>query len=540
MSVLPDELRTQGIYGSYEQFVRDFHPILRRMQERGVLIDLDKRETFRAKVQDVVDVIEETIQKQIPVELKIIHPKAGIQQWPEEIKIIRNQVLAEVNSTIPKKKDHIKKFSQLSATHQYQIIQRIHEEVSQEYRWKTFPLPNGGEELRPFKFLSFNPASPKQMMDYIRHKGYAVPKNLEGKETTGRKELERLAKKTGDIVLNSTLELRKNKKVVSTYINGWSVGSDSSVHTTFTFAPATWQLSSRAPNIQNVPKHGELAKEFRKCIVAKPGHVLVEADYKSFHMLTLGFCAGDERYMRLARLDGHSYLASHLLHIPEATSGKLDEMSDEEFLEYVKWFKSDKERKFVRDKKAKPTILGYGFGLQARKLYDMNVESFKNKAEAQGVITMLDGLFPLTAQYRDDIKKLAHEQGFLISPWGAIRRFNSVFVYDERYGWKSGDDAERAIAFNPANCAFGKVREAMIDLAKEELDEKYGMVNTVHDSLVFNCPKVYVEEALHKVREIMERPASVLVHAKVAPNGLSCAVEASVGEDWGNLEEVKL
>jgi hypothetical protein len=107
----------------------------------------------------------------------------------------------------------------------------------------------------------------------------------------------------------------------------------------------------------NCPKHGDLAKGFRECIVPSPGNLLIEADYKSAHALTLGFHAGDPDYMRLARLDCHSFVAAHLLKLPEAVSGKLIEYSDEDYLAWVHEFKTNKEYKFVRDKKAKPTIL---------------------------------------------------------------------------------------------------------------------------------------------------------------------------------------
>ncbi len=790
---LPNDMKQIGIWDSYTKFVRDFHPILERMQDRGMRIDLERRDIFEVEVELATEEIDKTILANVPPELHGMQPADGIKQWNGDLKRIRDEVMAEANSLVPKKKDWVKKFADLHPFYQIRIITRVKEELGDYYKWGEFSLPTGDIELRPYKVKLFNPNSTQQLMEYMKLRGIPIPKSLDGKATTGKKELERVAKVTKDVVLTNILELRKQRKVVSTYVQGWQVGGDSAVHTTFTFAPATWQLSSRNPNIQNVPKHGEFAKKFRECIVASPGHTLIECvapntrilkwdltwakaddmeigdyvvgfdedrrftegsnrsgryltkarvedawnlekpcvkiitdkgtvtcskdhywlarhssmgsgmvwvkserlrvgqaigffthpwevdrsydagwlagfldgegyvgrsdggrglgfgqndgaaavkaieqfqnmgfnvmisnedrdckqyaiggqpfswvraigmlrpvrllpkvmnqiegmaywgknsspatilaiedvgvqevvaiktssrtfiaegllshncDYKSFHMLTLGFCAGDAKYMRMARLDGHSYTASHLLKIPEAVSGKLDQMSDDEFKDYIKWFKSDPARKFVRDKKAKPTILGYGFGLGARKLYDMNIESFANQKEAQGVIDMLDRLFPLASKFREEIKQKAHRQKYLISPWGAIRRFNSVFVRDIKYGgWKGGDDAERAIAFLPANCAFGKIREAMIHLAEEGLDEKYKMINTVHDSLVFDCPLEFRDEAIYKIKEIMERPGSVLIHPQVAPDGLSCEVEVSEGENWGNIVEVKL
>jgi DNA polymerase I-like protein with 3'-5' exonuclease and polymerase domains len=214
-------------------------------------------------------------------------------------------------------------------------------------------------------------------------------------------------------------------------------------------------------------------------------------------------------------------------------------MPDDEFRAWVKWFKSDADRQFVRDKKAKPAILGIGFGLGARKLYDMNIESFKSQKEAEELIQLILRLFPRVALFQKTIREKAHRQGYLISRWGGIRRFNSVFVRDIKYGgYKPGEDSEKSIAYLPATDAFGKIREAMIELYQLGLDEKYGLCNSVHDSLVFNCPKIYSDEAIEKVKEIMEKPASVLVHPQLAPDGLICQVEVKVGQNWASYDQV--
>ena len=66
------------------------------------------------------------------------------------------------------------------------------------------------------------------------------------------------------------------------------------------------------------------------------------------------------------------------------------------------------------------------------------------------------------------------------------------------------------------------------------------MVDNAHDSLVFDCQKHLAEEACWKVKEIMEKPASKLVHKVLAPKGLVCEVEVSWGANWAELVEVKL
>ena len=69
---------------------------------------------------------------------------------------------------------------------------------------------------------------------------------------------------------------------------------------------------------------------------------LIAFDYKSFHVLTLGFEARDATYMRMAKLDMHSYFALvGLLRLE--SSDKLLVQSDGELRELFRWHrKSDK------------------------------------------------------------------------------------------------------------------------------------------------------------------------------------------------------
>jgi len=167
----------------------------------------------------------------------------------------------------------------------------------------------------------------------------------------------------------------------------------------------------------------------------------------------------------------------------------------------------------------------------------MNRESFDGQKDAKATLDMLDGTFPVTKKWRETIRHKANDQGYLISRHGYIRYFWEVFR-ERSDGWTPGDDSESAIAFLPANDAFGEIKDRMLALAEQGLDEKYGLINTIHDSLMFECPDVYLEEAIPTIKRIMETPSKVLISQKVAPLGLSVEVDVKAGRDWAVMRGV--
>jgi DNA polymerase I-like protein with 3'-5' exonuclease and polymerase domains len=404
----------------------------------------------------------------------------------------------------------------------------------------------------------------------MKFRGHPVPRDFKKDiETTAKVELERLAKRTKDPLYNKSLQYREFEKMKSTYVDGWKpddvveyrmfdtpqvvlAGAEPTssvvvgigrVHTTFTFRPATGQLSSRGPNIQNAPKHeGQravpgLAGAFRRIVEARPGHRIVTFDYKSFHALTLGFEAGDATYMRMARLDIHSFLTAHMLKLEGCDN--LLARSDDELREYFRWLKSDKDRLFTRDFKAKRAILGYGFGLGYRKLYDMNQEAFTRQAEAKRTIEMLNRTFPKTAQFRNTIRMRAHRDTFLLSRHGCIRHFFDVYHWDSKYGAnRPGRDSEKAIAYLPANDAFGHIKDAMLRLEESGWNERANFFNQIHDDLHFEIPDAVFDEAVPAILAEMTKPSEILIDPVTAPAGLQCAVEVKAGRTWEKMEEV--
>ncbi|MGH9968197.1 MAG: DNA polymerase, partial [Pyrinomonadaceae bacterium] len=162
-------------------------------------------------------------------------------------------------------------------------------------------------KTKPSMRLPFNPASPLQVKRLIEHLGLPVPKvRGEDRESTEAKYLKRFAKKHK--VFQHILDYRERAKLIDAYM--WPAQSDGRVHTTFSFHPSTWRKSSRDPNVQTIPKRNDLAEEFRRCIIAAPGHLLVEVDSSAIEAVLTGFYAGSEDVIRLAKAGIHGWMVA--------------------------------------------------------------------------------------------------------------------------------------------------------------------------------------------------------------------------------------
>jgi len=307
--------------------------------------------------------------------------------------------------------------------------------------------------------------------------------------------------------------------------------------------------NSRAPNVQNSPVRGKtpfqktLVNQFGRMLCASPGHTLVNFDYKSFHAQTTGCEAGLKDYLRLAKIDIHSFVACHFIHHPDRFH--LLEMPDADLKAFFK-----KERKSpriwtngltfneIRNGKTKSCGLGIGFGMGPRKLYQLYQEDFASLHDAEGIWNLImKELFPGLGRWQNEVRKKAAEQGFLMSRFGAMRRFYDVSHWDRKtQRMAPGEQAEAAVAFLPASNAFGMIRWGMLNIQKEGLFDRYELINTTHDSLLFDCPDSLVDECKSRIIPIMQSPCPLMVYPGVTgPEGLSVEADCETGHTKGDL-----
>jgi uracil-DNA glycosylase family 4 len=553
-------MKARGIWDGYVRSVYEVRPVLTRIEDRGLPIDDVERLKLGEEFRKAWEELAQILMTRFPESAKKLDAykpnKKGELVLPPELRKLPEDEWTKLFREPDKWKcgcDKEHRMEVLACSKCGKSREDGSIKAGKWYRYGIREVPEAalsesGDPItvgvpRWCYIPEFNPNSYMQLIDYMIAKRHPVPKDKKKAEasgngdTTAKKELVRLASKTGDDFYLKVIECREYGKMRGTYIDGFAPAADQRVHATITFDTATWQFAAKNPNIMNFPKHGRLAKIVRKMVAAPAGHKIVEFDFKAFHVLTTGFFAESAQYMRLARLDMHSFVAGHFAKCWDAE--KLFDEPDDELRAKFKWFKSDETRKLVRDKKAKPSILGIGFGLGVNKLYDMNRESFSSLKEAKLVREVIEHLFPEVFKWQQRVKQLAHDQTYLRSPHGGIRWFYDVFQWNsKRREWIGGDQAEQALAFLPANAAFGHIREKLRMLDELGYAEKYGLVNNIHDAVTFIPREEDVNECLYNCYQVLRGPSAVLKHPVLAPDGLYCDVDGSVGSNWAGMVDV--
>jgi len=491
---LLQDLRDRGVHTGYQRYVLMLEPILVAMGKKGMPVAPARHAEVLSELQSRQGECEKAMQALIPPEVKTCKPPKGYKREPKDTA---------------------------------GMVKRY------------FPTVNGDETLQEERWCRLNEWKPSHdgLIRYMKYRNHKVPLSFkENKPTTVEPELVRLANQTKDLLYDAVLEYRNISTVLNNHMANWVPTKAGRVHPTFYYDTGTGQLATRRPNVQNAPKHGEdtkkeIADMFRSMVIAKEGHTLVSFDYKSFHAQTLAFEARDKDYLRLAKLDIHSYLTAHLVRHPDRD--RMLGWADADLSKVLSQVK--KEHRFIRDYKAKRAILGYGFGMGYRKLYNMYREAFESQGDAKRTVDMLNALFPRANKWRDDVRALAHEQGYLISRFGCIRYFWEVFRWGGGQWQQGGDDSEAAIAFLPANDAFCHIKEAMLRL--DPVCGQY-LINQIHDDLMYEIPDPELDNLIPAIASEMEKASPVLVN-EICPDGLSVEVGVALGKRWDKMEDVQ-
>lgn len=520
-----NSLRRQGLYDGYFTHKVALRTVLDAMGERGLPVNAAKQQEVKQYVNEELGRIQDEIQRTVPTELRALHPAQGYRTLPVKIR--------ELVQTYDAAAPTLVEFSNFSG--------------------HLIPL-NGTWAVRKL----FNVGSAPQLLSYIKYRGYRVPKMLTDptKDTTGKDELVKLAKETGDPLLNLALSYRKFATMGSRYVGGdWVPGPDGRVHGEFGWGPASAQLKCINPNLQQFPEHGDLAKRAKEMIVAEAGHTFVKVDMRGFHARTIGFLAEDAAYYKLADFDVHSYITAHYLRLPDAQY--MLEMSDDELRTYLKTIKRDHEH--TRNFKVKRVVHGSQFGMGVNKLYNMHgpdldptVETaieaagakwynwsdtqrtkFINtlgRAEAAKLMQLMRDLFPLTFDDKNPRAfpyKIAQQiatttRYHLKSPYGHIRWFWDL-------------DKEKSTAYLPSNCAHCHIQTGLLLLDQIGALERFEAVNFTHDALWYHCPDALVSECLEQTKRVFERESDVLINRWGA---FQCNSDAEIGPDLAHMHTV--
>ncbi|MCR4822167.1 MAG: DNA polymerase I, partial [Treponema sp.] len=166
----------------------------------------------------------------------------------------------------------------------------------------------------------FNIASPKQLGTVLfEEKKLPAGKKTKTGYSTDTSVLEELSEL--DPLPKKILDYRARAKLLSTYVETLpkQADSDGRVHTSFMQnGTATGRLSSKDPNLQNIPVRSEDGRRIRRAFTAEKGMTLISADYAQIELVVLAHLSGDKNLCSAFEneVDVHKSTASLIYGLP--------------------------------------------------------------------------------------------------------------------------------------------------------------------------------------------------------------------------------
>ena len=352
---------------------------------------------------------------------------------------------------------------------------------------------------------TFNLNSPKQLQEVL-----FVDRNLPtGKKTksgfsTDSDVLEELTLSTEDPVPALLLRYRALSKLLSTYVQALPEMIEKStgrIHTTFLqTGTATGRLSSKNPNLQNIPIRTEEGRRIRDAFVPSPGCRLMSADYSQIELVVLSHVTGDIN-LRNAFIEGND--------VHRETAARIYGI----FPEMV----TPEQRRA-----AKTINFGILYGMSAFRLaHDLKIP----RKDAQRFIDTYFEQYSGVSAFIESTKKKAKEDGFVRTEMGHIR-----YIPEIRSSNKPVLAAAERMAVNTViqGTAAEIMKKAMLSIhaAMNERKLKSKILLQVHDELIFEVPEDEISQMEELVKKCMENAYELSVPLRV---------EVETGRSWGEM-----
>ncbi|QKE28635.1 DNA polymerase I, 5' -- 3' polymerase, 5' -- 3' and 3' -- 5' exonuclease [Arcobacter acticola] len=348
--------------------------------------------------------------------------------------------------------------------------------------------------------VEFNINSPKQL-GVVLFETLALP--TAKKTKTGYSTDEAVLNGLFDAhsVIPLLLNYREAYKLQSTYIEPLlELGlknEDNRIHTSFLHTgTATGRLSSKNPNLQNIPVKSEAGSQIRSAFIPKDGYTLVGIDYSQIELRLLAHFSKDEALVDAFNndLDIHYQTAVKIFGEDEA-----------------------KEKRSI----AKSINFGLLYGMGSKKLGDTLGISSK---EAKIYIESYFKAFKSVKDYLKSIEESAHVNGYIKTLLNRKRLFN----------FESANAMLKAAYLREAvNTMFQGSAADLIKLSMVKIHKKYKnndnmrMLLQIHDELIFEVKEDIADEIIIDLKEIMENIYELNVPLKVS---------IAKGKSWQKLK----
>lgn len=345
----------------------------------------------------------------------------------------------------------------------------------------------------------FNILSPKQLGHILFEKlGLPPVKKTKTGYSTNAEVLEKLQYQHP--IVSLVLEYRQLTKLNSTYVEGLSkvIAGDGRIHTSFqNTVTATGRLSSTEPNLQNIPVRTALGAEMRTMFVARPGWVLVDADYSQIELRLLAHMSGDEAMIQAFRdgVDIHTVTASQVFGVsPDRVTADMR-------------------------RAAKAVNFGIVYGISP---FSLSQDIHVSVAQAKSYMEKYFAHYAGVRAYMDGVVEQGKSQGYVSTMYGRRRWLPEL----KSSNFNTRSFGERVALNMPIQgTAADIIKLAMIRvenrLAQEGLQAQ--LVLQVHDELIVECPQAEADTVARLLTQEMEGVAQLAV---------PLTAEAKVGQTW--------
>ncbi|HDS6886856.1 TPA: DNA polymerase I [Morganella morganii subsp. morganii] len=436
-------------------------------------IPLEEAANYTAEDADITLLLHQALYPQLEAEKSLLHVYQDIEMplVPVLSRMERTGVLIDAN---------------VLAAQSAELTARLDELEKQ-----AFAI--AGEE--------FNLSSPKQLQTILFEKLNlpVVKKTPGGAPSTNEEVLEELA--DNHELPRVILEHRSLSKLKTTYTDKLPLMVDPKtrrVHTSYHQAvTATGRLSSRDPNLQNIPVRTDEGRRIRQAFIARDGYCIMAADYSQIELRIMAHLSQDKGLLKAFAegKDIHRATAAEVFGVP------LDEVT------------ADQRRS------AKAINFGLIYGMSA---FGLARQLGIPRGEAQRYMDLYFERYPGVLEYMARTREHAAEKGYVETLEGRRLWLPEI---NSRNGMRRKAAEREAINAPMQGTAADIIKKAMIAvddwLQKENIDAL--MIMQVHDELVFEVRKEQQAEMAEKIRGLMEAAMKLDVPLKV---------EAGVGANW--------
>ena len=308
-------------------------------------------------------------------------------------------------------------------------------------------------------------------------------------------------KDTHDII-PLLLEYREVYKLYSTYIEPLlklaHEDKRSRIHTSFSqTGTATGRLSSKNPNLQNIPARSALGLKIREAFVADEGKKLIGIDYSQIELRLLAHFSEDAILLDAFRSDKdiHMQTAIALFGEEEAASKR---------------------------SVAKTVNFGLLYGMGQKKLSDTLGITTK---EAKGIIERYFESFPTVKTYFRSIVDSSKEFGYIET----LLKRRRYFDYENATPMFKAAFERESVNSLFQGSASDLIKLSMNEIHKVIQEEKLGakMLLQIHDELIFEVDEGEAELLGERFKTIMEDIMELRIPLKASMN---------IGDNWGQLK----